>query len=389
MFDEYKTEQDGSLIECARQFAAQYLTEENVSRWYAEGGIPQDVMDIYRTSPLGFLGFSPDRGGPSASTFTQISIIAELTKMAGTVLPFQSQLIDFMIVTAFANNDQLRMIQEKYESTSVPCFCTAISDSSSGSDLYGSHTAIRREDARLLLSGEKVFVANGLFTPYILVFAKDLSVSLSENQLPPFSYWLIPSDLEGITRLPLRKIGQKMSPFAVLQFRDVEIQPEWKLGHNAEQRNNSQSILDIGRCAVCAGSLGLATAAFEDAARHAAQRHIRGVRIGDHQQISLMLVNMASDLLAIETHVHRAAKAIDSGGDPRLPVSLMKATVPRMAHKIADQAMQIFGGAGYTEDLRIARIWADTRGNQFAVGTDEVMNNIAARAILDSFTNAV
>ena len=384
MFSDYLTESERQLVEKARIFGEEHFTEENVSRWYKEGGIPGDVAEAYRCSDLGYLGFSPERGGPDVSYTAQIAILAELTKSAGAIMPFQSQLLDFQVISRFANEEQMNMILKRYEETCRPCFCTAISEAGSGSDALGYRTTVRKKDGKLVLSGEKVFVANGQHTPYIMVSAKDLTEESDFISAMP-SFWLIPSSCEGVSALPINKIGQKIIPFAALRFDNVELKPEWRLGTPYQALSQFQSILDIGRCIICAGSVGLAQAAFDDAVHHANARKIRDRRIGDFQQIGLMLTEMSSMLINMKAHINHACRSIEQGSGAKLAVALMKKYVPATAGEVANRAMQIFGGAGYTDSSRVGRIWIDCRGSQYAVGTDQIMVNIASRAILDKY----
>jgi alkylation response protein AidB-like acyl-CoA dehydrogenase len=95
-----------------------------------------------------------------------------------------------------------------------------------------------------------------------------------------------------------------------------------------------------------------------------------------------MLTKMQTMVFNMRAHTYEAAKMLEAGDDARLAVSLMKYYVPATAVKVADYAMQIFGGAGYSDCTRISRIWVDSRANQFATGTDQIMANIASEEIL-------
>lgn len=381
MLCEYLDDTERELVRHATEFGERYFTEENISKWYQEGGLPDDVVEAYRTSAFGYLGFSVEQGGPPVTHLGQTAILAELTRHAATIIPIQSQVLDFQIASRFANDAQLALIMNRYEETSRPCFSTAISEACSASDVRGYRTAVSNEGGRLLLNGEKVFVANGQHAPYTIVLAKDLTEDVDIRDAFS-SFWLLPTSLEGVTAMPINKLGQKMLPFAALRFENVELQPEWRLGTPYQAITQTRLIMDLGRCIVCAGSLGLAYAAFEDAVRHAKARKIRNKPIGEFQQIGQMLVRMNTDIVNMEGHIHNACHAIDSGQSAKLAVALMKNYVPAAAVEVADLAMQVFGGIGYTDSSRTGRIWVDSRGGQFAVGTDQIMINIAAKSIL-------
>lgn len=383
MLCEFLDDTERELVRQASEFGERYFTEENISKWYQEGGLPDDVVEAYRTSPFGYLGFSVEQGGPAVTHLGQTAILAELTRHAATIIPIQSQLLDFQIASRFANDTQLALIMNQYEETSRPCFSTAISEPCSSSDVKGYRTSVSNVGDRLLLSGEKVFVANGQHAPYTIVLAKDLTEGVDERDAF-LSFWLLPANLDGVTAMPINKLGQKMLPFAALRFENVELQPEWRLGTPYQTITQTRLIMDLGRCIVCAGSLGLAYAAFEDAVRHAKARKIRNRPIGDFQQIGEMIVRMNTNIINMEGHIHNACHAFDRGQNAKLAVALMKNYVPSAAVEVADMAMQVFGGIGYTDSSRTGRIWVDSRGGQFAVGTDQIMINIASKSILAS-----
>jgi alkylation response protein AidB-like acyl-CoA dehydrogenase len=172
---------------------------------------------------------------------------------------------------------------------------------------------------------------------------------------------------------------------AAIVFTDVEVDPSWQVGEDDDMRTVLESVIDFGRCAVCAASLGMAEAAFKDAARWASTHRIRDRRLGEFQQIGLMLSSMATKVFNMRAHVYHTATLLDEGALPTYEIALMKGYVPRTAVEVADDAMQIFGGAGYTDDVRAARIWLDCRGNQYVTGTDQVMVNLASREILNTY----
>lgn len=386
MFSDYLNENERDLVRKAREFGNEHFTESNIGRWYKEGGLPDSVVEAYRCSDLGYLGLLPAQGGPDVSYTAQLAVLAELTKAAGAIIPFQSQIFDFQVMSHFANEDQLAMILDYYQKTSRLCFSSAISDVGSGSDASGYKTAVRKKNGNLVLSGEKVFATNGQHTPYIMVAAKDMTEESNLIRALP-SLWLIPSSSDGVSILPINKLGQKMIPSAAIRFDEVEMKPEWRLGTPYETLTQFLSIVDFGRGIVCGGSVGLAEAAFEDAVHHANAHKIRDRRIGDFQQIGLMLTDMESMLINMKAHIYHACRCIEEGSDSKLAVALMKKYVPEAAGKVADNAMQIFGGAGYTDSSRVGRIWIECRGNRLAVGTDQVMSNIASRLLLDKYVD--
>lgn len=381
MFDGLLAQEEKGLLNAAKDFGEAHFTEENIAQWCEDGGIPESVMRDYQDSSLGLLGLAPAYGGAKASLIAQVAIIEELTHCAGATLPLQSQILSFALASTIANKEQREMVLSYYRETAKPCFSTAISDISSGSDAGTFATHVREESGTMLLRGQKVFVVNGQFTPYVFTVARDLTEQKTDGA-EGFSCWLLPTNAAGVKTFPIKKIGQSMVPSAAVQFDDVELRPEWRIGLQGQSKTFALAAMNMGRCVVCAASLGLARAAFEDASAFASERVIKGQRIGDFQQIGLMLADMASSIVSMEAHIGRAVTALNAGNDVGFSVSLMKKYVPAQAVCVADSAMQIYGGAGYTDSARVGRIWIDCRGNQFATGTDQVMANSVAHEIM-------
>ena len=125
---------------------------------------------------------------------------------------------------------------------------------------------------------------------------------------------------------------------------------------------------------------------MEDAVAYARSRKAFGIQVSRFQQIEEMLTDMEVRIYNMRAMLYRAARAIENDAEERrLTVALMKRYVPRAAFEVSNDAMQICGGMGYTENSRIGRIWQDCRGNQIAEGTDQIMVRIASPLIMDKY----
>lgn len=121
---------------------------------------------------------------------------------------------------------------------------------------------------------------------------------------------------------------------------------------------------------------------MDDAVAYAAEHEVKGRRLNSLPQIQEKLTDMEIKIRAMRMFVHDAAVSADKrGSNFMMDTALMKRFVPKAATEVASEALQIFGGVGYTDATRVSRIWQDCRGNQVAQGTDEVMAGIAAKGI--------
>lgn len=372
------------LIGAFRAFGSETFAPERVAKWCRDQGLPDTVMkefvDLYYDTA--------EPGVPedlAHGVLSQVLIVEELSRCAGTSLPFQNDLFNLQIMRGFADDGAADSIVEDYRATGRLMFALAISEPDGGSDTMAMKTSCQTVDGRLLLNGRKSYVNNGEYAPYILTAAIDRD-NEGAGKYPPLSFWLIPRHASGINAVPISKIGQSMLPFALISFDDVELDPSWRLDGEVGGFQRLFQLLEYGRVLLCASSLGMAQAAMDDAVAHARSRKAFGSQVSRFQQIETMLTDMEVRLRNMRSMVYRAAWAIQTADDEeRLEVALMKRYVPRAAVEVASDAMQIIGGLGYTESSRVSRIWEDCRGNQIAEGTDQVMVYIAAPLIMEKY----
>lgn len=379
------TEGQRKLVEAFRTFGEERFKPELVHQWRRDQGLPDEVVKGFVDLYFGLEDLADGDGPGAFSLCSQALIIEELSRCSGATLPFQIDLFNLALMGEFAAQSEFDAIVDDYRKTGRLMFALAISEPEAGSDSMNMQTYNRTVDGRLILNGCKTFVNNGEYAPYILVAAIDRDAEGSDKY-PALTFWLVPRDLKGIRAYPVNKIGQSMLPFSTVVFENVELQPEYRLtGRHAGFRQLFR-MLEFGRVTTCAGSLGMARAAMEDAVKHARSRKAFGVQIGRFQQIEQMLVDMEVSIYNMRSMLYRACLAVDSGeDDERLSVALMKRYVPAAATDVASSAMQILGGMGYTEHARVSQIWQDCRGNQIAEGTDQIMVYIAAPLVLDKY----
>lgn len=376
------TESQKQLVETFREFGEATFTPSNVSKWSRDEGLPDDVVK-------GFVDLYASTGSAGAKRLHSLSdrvlIVEELSRCAGATLPFQADMFNLQVCEGFGNDEEFASVVEDYIKTGRLMFALAISEPQGGSDAMAMQTYTLSVDGRLILNGCKTFVNNGEYAPYIMVAAIDKD-DTSGGRYPALSFWLLPRDLEGINAVPLCKIGQQMMPFASILFDNVELKPEYRLSDSEGGFKKLFKLLEYSRVFSCASSVGMAQAAMEDAVAHARSRKAFGTQICRFQQIEEMLTDMEVTLVNMRSMLYRTVAIMeDDSPERRLAVPLMKRYIPRAAFEVADNAMQILGGMGYTDNSRVSRIWRDCRGNRLAEGTDQIMVRIAAPQIMSKY----
>jgi alkylation response protein AidB-like acyl-CoA dehydrogenase len=371
------TDRQLEVVQAFRSLGRRLFVRESVRQWERDQGLPdevcREVVDLFYRFPE----LDPERN-PRGALFAQALVTEELSRAAGAALPFGNDVLNLKIMREFGASSQIRPIEEAYRATGRLTFSLAISEPGAGSDTMGMTTTVREEGGKLLLSGRKTFVVNGEYAPSIVVAAIDAQAPASPH--PALSFWLIPLKTPGISTYAIAKAGQKILPFSDIIFEDVVVRPEQRLENGARAGFPQLfHLLEVGRLTVCAQSLGLAQGAMDDAMAHAMGRRAFGEAIYSFQQVQEMLVDMEVKLVNMRNMVYHAAWDLDhDASEKRLSVALMKRYVPRAATEVADAALQILGGRGYTENERVNWAWRDCRGNQIAEGTDQIMVRIAA-----------
>lgn len=371
------TDRQLEVVQAFRILGRQLFVHENIRQWERDQGLPdevcREVVDLFYRFPE----LDPEQN-PQGALFAQALVTEELSRAAGAALPFGNDVLNLKIMREFGASSQIRPIEEEYRATGRLTFSLAISEPGAGSDVMGMATTVREEGGKLLLNGRKTFVVNGEYAPSIVVAA--INAQAPADPYPALSFWLIPLKTPGISTYAIAKAGQKILPFSDIIFEDVVVRPEQRL-ENGTRAGFPQlfHLLEVGRLTVCAQSLGLAQVAMDDAMAHATSRRAFGEVIYTFQQVQEMLVDMEVKLVNMRNMVYHAAWDLDHDApEKRLSVALMKRYVPKAATRVADAALQILGGRGYTENERVNWAWRDCRGNQIAEGTDQIMVHIAA-----------
>jgi alkylation response protein AidB-like acyl-CoA dehydrogenase len=376
------TERQIKIKREVQEFAARYIDERSVQKWCAQHGLPDEVMRAYLESGLGLYGAPETFGGVPATYSEQMVLIEETARLAGTVLPFGLQTYNLMLLSAIGEGEQIGHLRETYRETGFPGFSIAITEPQSGSDVFFMKTRVDEFDGRLVMNGVKTFVGNGEYAPSIMVVAID---SATPNDEPSYSFWLVPRACKGIRTYPMSAIGWHTQPFCEIEFDNVEVKPEYLLGRRGFGRDFLFHSFGMGRCNVAASSLGLARAAMEDAVLFASRRQTFGHRLVDYQMIDELLVDMETNLINMRNFLYETVEEIDEGRMDYAKIAMMKRYVTNAAFDVADKAMKVFGGLGYTSQMRISRIWLDCRGNQFAEGTEQIMVRASVKKVVNSY----
>ena len=274
------------------------------------------------------------------------------------------------------------MVNELIARDGRAIFSQAFSESSLQEGSFSAGTCVTRSKDGIFLDGVKSYVANGQFISETLVLTQDDVCGKEDGGM---SFWLVPLGAEGVYSYPLNTIGQEMTAPASIGFDHVKLDPAWRIQTDGKLRQILDQQYTRGRVLACAASYGLAQAALDDALKRCTTRRVRGEILGRLPHVEAKLADMAAKIRSMGVMIERAAESVVDGDitdEQSFNCALVKYYVPKAATEVADSAIQIFGGAGYTDHSRVSRIWRDCRGNQIAQGSDEMMIHTVAKQLL-------
>ncbi|CAB3930345.1 acyl-CoA dehydrogenase family protein [Achromobacter insolitus] len=256
--------------------------------------------------------------------------------------------------------------------------CTGLTEPNTGSNIAGIQTRAELVGDEWVINGRKLWITNGCDADFVMVVARSFSPTC-EGKLSTFivERALANYDVRKLDTMVLRCTGT-----AELGFTDVRIPKENLVGVEGAALSGTLKGLDAARLNIAMGAVGAAQAALDLSTDYARQREQFGRPIGSFQLVQKHIVDMTVRVEAARALGMRAAHALQAGKDVRQACSIAKLYATEAAHEVANMALQVHGGLGYSEEYPIERIFRDTRGGMIPEGTTEIQTLIAGREIL-------
>jgi acyl-CoA dehydrogenase len=242
------------------------------------------------------------------------------------------------------------------------------------------------EGNHYILNGTKMWITNGGYADLFLVFAQTDPGKKHKGIIA----LIVPSDLEGISHgEPIDKMGQRASNTTTVTFKNVSVPKENLLGGTGEGFKKAMAALDITRPMIAIGAVGLARTAMVLATQYAKKRIQFGVPIIDHQAVQFMLADMAKDIEAARLLVYKAAWLADRGIRNSKEAAMAKAFAADVAMQVTTNAVQVYGGMGYTKWHPVEKLMRDAKVIQIYEGSAQIMRLIIARQMLQEMESTL
>ncbi len=374
------TEEQELLLASVREMMQRDFPDEYFRKCDLDRRFPVEFMTAMAENGISLLGVPDEFDGVPADMLTQILIIEELARMGGTGYLLTNALCVHNMVS-WGSRDQLEKTVESAQK-GIPAYSLLFTEPQAGSDNNLLATTATRSNGKVYLNGQKTFITGARDFPYMLVLARD-----AEPKDPKrcFTMWWVDPQAPGVKIQDLVKIGWHQISNCEVYFDNVELEESAMVGKEGYGFIHLMKNFEIERLVIAAYACGMARCAYEDAVRYANQRQQFGQSIGQFQMIQEKIVDMAIQIENMHNFICKVAWQNDNNESLRVTSALCKRFCAKAAGEVIDAAMQVMGGVGYTEDVRISRLWRDVRITRMAGGTDEVMVYIAARQILKEY----
>jgi short-chain 2-methylacyl-CoA dehydrogenase len=362
------------LRKTVREFAEQRIepVAEELDR---EHRFPYDI--VAELAELGLMGIPiPEEfEGGGSDTLSYAVAIEELTRVdssvAITVAAHTS--LGTMPILMFGTDEQKQeWLPDLASGRRLAAF--GLTEPGAGSDAAATRTTAELRNGKWVVNGSKIFITNG---------GTDITACVTITALTgedEISNIVVPSGAEGHeVSAPMRKMGWRASDTRELSFRDCAVPEENLLGEHGRGYRQFLEVLDGGRISIAAMGLGLAQGAYELASAYARERQQFGQPIAKFQAIQFKLADMATEIEAGRNLVYKAAWLKDRDRPFGQAAAMAKLYTGELAHRVANQALQIHGGYGFMDEYAISRFYRDQKVLEIGEGTNEVQRLVIAR----------
>ena len=373
------TDEHEQLRESVRRFVAAELRPHS-QQWEDERWFPNEVF--HKLAAVGFLGlkYPEEYGGEGGDHLHDAVLIEELPRAgSGGVSAGIGGHIGIATppIWKFGTEDQKqRFLVPAIQGEKIGAL--GITEPDAGSDVAGIRTLARRVDGGWVVNGSKTFITNGVRADFVVTAVK----TTEEGGHHGISFLLLEKDMEGYSvSKKLEKMGWHASDTAELSFQDVFVPEENLLGEENRGFYLIMANFQWERLLMALGSVGSMQAVLERTIEYAQERQAFGRPIAKHQAIRHKIAEMALKLESGRAVTYNALRLFHEGHNAVREGTIAKLKTQRDCFEVADEALQIHGGAGYMKEYGIERAARDARLGPIGGGTDEIMKEIIGKQL--------
>ncbi|SMC51920.1 acyl-CoA dehydrogenase family protein [Moheibacter sediminis] len=367
------------IAESAREFAKQHI-EPHIMEWDEAQTFPVEVFK--KLGEMGFMGIlvPEELGGSGLSYHEYVAIVDEISQVdpsIGLSVAAHNSLCTNHILM-FANDEQKKRWIPKL-ATGEWIGAWGLTEHNTGSDAGGMSTTAKKDGDDWIINGAKNFITHAISGDVAVVMTRTGEKGAKNNATAFVVEMGTPGFSSGKKE---NKLGMRASETAELIFDNCRISDANRLGEVGEGFKQALKILDGGRISIAALSLGIAKGAYKAAKKYAMERHQFGQRIADFQAINFKLAEMATEIAASELLIQKASHLKNNHQEMTTEGAMAKYYASEACVRIANEAVQIFGGYGYTKDFPAEKFYRDSKLCTIGEGTTEIQKLVIGRNIL-------
>lgn len=370
----FYTDEHDALREQVRKFVARELLP-NIEAWEEANEFPRSLYQ--RAGELGLLGlgFPEEFGGTAADGFHRLIVTEELarTGSGGILAGLMSHGIGLPPIVALGGDAlKARLVPPVLAGEKIAAL--AITEPSGGSDVANLRTTAVRDGDHYVLNGSKTFITSGMRADLITV-----AVRTGGDGLGGISLIAVEGDTPGLTRTALKKMGWWCSDTATLYFEDCRVPAENLIGDENHGFRGIMHNFNGERIGLAAMAVFSAAVCLDEAVAYAKDRETFGRPLISRQVIRHKLVDMAQRIATSRASLEQLVWRVDQGQWPIAEVCMLKNAATQCLEFCAKEAVQIFGGAGFTRGVKVERIYRETKVLSIGGGAEEIMKELAAK----------
>jgi alkylation response protein AidB-like acyl-CoA dehydrogenase len=373
------TEEHLMIRDAARDFAQTELLPGVIDRDNKQE-FPDEL--VKKMGKLGFLGImvDPKYGGSGMDTFSYVLIMEELSKIdasASVIVSVNNSLVCYGIEQYGSDEQKQKYLKKLATGEFIGAFC--LSEPEAGSDATSQKTTAIDMGDHYIINGTKNWITNGGRSDVYLVIAQ----TDRDKGHKGINAFIVEKGMEGFDIGPKEdKLGIRGSDTHTLQFNDVKVPKENRIGKDGFGFKFAMKTLSGGRIGIAAQALGIAAGAYELALKYSKERKAFGTEICNHQAIAFKLADMYTDITAARHLVMKAAWDKDEDNDYDISGAMAKLYASKVAMEHTVEAVQIHGGNGFVKDYHVERLMRDAKITQIYEGTSEIQKIIISRSII-------
>lgn len=373
------TEMQQQITQVIRDFGKTHI-QPHVLEWDETQTFPADLFR--QMGKLGLMGvLVPHQyGGSGLGYLEYVTVISEVSKICGAIglsLAAHNSLCTGHILQFGSEEQKQRYLPRLASGEWIGAW--GLTEPNTGSDAMNMKCVARQEGDEWVINGTKCWITHGRSGNLAVVIARTGDVRDSHGM----SAFVVERGTPGFSGgKKENKLGMRASETAEMIFDNCRIPASNMLGQTGEGFIQSMKVLDGGRISIAALSLGIAKGAYEAALKYAQERHQFDKPIASFQGISFKLADMATEIMAAELLTMQAADGKSRGQKVTQQAAMAKYYASEVAVKTANEAVQVFGGYGYTKDFPVEKFYRDAKLCTIGEGTSEIQKMVIAREAL-------